>query len=63
MKIFMKIYAKNNLEAQKILRSLDKKSNYVFPLIEAPLTDLEIERLSKKEKETTNLDQVEVQTT
>ena len=63
MKIFMKIYAKNNVEAQRILRSLDKKSHYVFPLIEAPLTDLEIERLSKKEKETSNLDQVEAQVT
>ena len=63
MKIFMRIYTKNNLEAQKILRSLDKKSHYVFPLIEAPLTDLEIERLSKKEKETSNLDQVEAQAT
>ena len=34
MKIYMKIYAKNNIEVQKTVRLLDKKSNYVFPLIE-----------------------------
>ncbi len=36
MKIYMKIYAENNTEVQKTVRLLDKKSNYVFPLIESP---------------------------
>ena len=50
MKIYMKIYAKNNIEVQKTVRLLDKKSNYVFPLID-PSQHEEIEKKSDSDKD------------
>ena len=39
MKIYMKIYAKDNIEVQKTIRNIDKKSKYIFPLIEPPILE------------------------
>ena len=36
MRPYMKIYASSNKQAQEIIRSLDKKSNYRFPFIAPP---------------------------
>ena len=36
MRPYMKIYAFSNKQAQEIIRSLDKKSNYRFPFIAPP---------------------------
>ena len=36
MRPFMKVYAFSNKQAQEIIRSLDKKSNYRFPFIAPP---------------------------
>ena len=43
MKPYMKVYAFSNKQAQELIRSLDKKSNYRFPLISPPedIKDLE----------------------
>ena len=32
----MKVYASSNKQAQEVIRSLDKKSNYRFPFIDPP---------------------------
>ena len=45
MKIYMKLYANSNIEVQEIIRKIDKKSNYIFPLIDLPIID-EIEKKS-----------------
>ena len=39
MKIYMRIYANNNIEVQEVVRQIDKKSNYIFPLIDPPILD------------------------
>ena len=39
MKIYMRMFASSNVEVQETIRKIDKKSNYVFPLIEPPLID------------------------
>ena len=36
MRPYMKIYASSNKQAQEVIRSLDKKSNYRFPYIDPP---------------------------
>ena len=36
MRPFMKVYAFSNKQAQEVIRSLDKKSNYRFPFIAPP---------------------------
>ena len=40
MRPYMKVYAFSNKQAQEVIRSLDKKSNYRFPFI-APPEDIE----------------------
>ena len=39
MKLYMRIFASNNVEVQDIVRQIDKKSNYIFPLIAPPVID------------------------
>ena len=36
MRPYMKVYAISNKQAQEVIRSLDKKSNYRFPFIAPP---------------------------
>ena len=62
MRIYMKIFAQDNVEVQKTVRTLDKKSNYVFPLIEPPvLEDTEETDKEKKTKQNKNLEEMEAQ--
>ena len=50
MRPYMKLYAFSNKQAQEVIRSLDKKSNYRFPFIEAPSPENKIEEKDKEEK-------------
>ena len=62
MRIYMKIFAQDNVEVQKTVRTLDKKSNYVFPLLEPPvLEDTEETDKEKKTKQNKNLEEMEAQ--
>ena len=36
MRPYVKVYAFSNKQAQEVIRSLDKKSNYRFPFIDPP---------------------------
>ena len=53
MRPFMKVYAFSNKEAQEIIRSLDKKSNYRFPFITPPEVNEDV-------KENNNIDDKEI---
>ncbi len=39
MRIYLKIYAENIKDVQLVIRELDKKSNYTFPLIDPPVLE------------------------
>ena len=54
MRPYMKVYAFSNKQAQEVIRSLDKKSNYRFPFIDAPEVIEDIQKnkdLNDKEME------------
>ena len=48
MKIYMRLYANSNVEVQQTIRKIDKKSNYIFPLIDPPIIDSSEEQDSEK---------------
>ena len=62
MKIYMRIYAKSNQEVQKTIRLLDKKSNYIFPLIGPPVENIEQESSINKNTEKEELSKAQAQT-
>ena len=39
MRVYSKIYSENIKDVQLIIRKIDKKSNYTFPLIEPPIIE------------------------
>ena len=49
MRIYAKIYAENIKDVQLIVRQIDKKSNYTFPLIDPPILEEEKEKIEKPE--------------
>ena len=52
MRPYMKVYAFSNKQAQEVIRSLDKKSNYRFPFIAPPeVTEIEEENKDLNDKE------------
>ena len=41
MRLYFKLYAKQNKDVQLIIRKLDKKSNFIFPSIDPPENNIE----------------------
>ncbi len=57
MRVYSKIYSESIKDVQVIIRQIDNKSNYTFPLIEPPV----IEEKEKENKEVKKSDDLAAQ--